>query len=131
MTRPAPGTASRPSPNRRAPWGLHRPAAAGVDLRPGGQDIAGQIPWRRGKRVVYLSCADLAKPKRTATPAQLGALDQANLAWRTCPECGQVSEYYIPRRQGECFDCQYGQVASETVIDRGVARGPRSKTCSR
>lgn len=94
-----------------APEGWHtRRQLRALELRPGGQEIAGQIIWRRGDRIAYLYRADLAKPKRTATPAQLAALDKANLTRRTCPECGQVREYYIPRRQGECFDCQYGPI---------------------
>jgi hypothetical protein len=74
-------------------------------LRPGGQDIAAQILWRRGRRVAYLYRADAAKPKRTATPAQRAAIDRALTARRTCDTCGQVKGYYIPRRYGECLDC--------------------------
>ncbi|WP_196930398.1 RRQRL motif-containing zinc-binding protein [Micromonospora ureilytica] len=78
------------------------------DLRPGGQDPAAQILWRRGKRIAYLYRLDLAVPKRTATPAQLAAIDKALTARRTCPDCGQVKPYYIPRRTGSCFDCTPG-----------------------
>jgi hypothetical protein len=74
-------------------------------LRPGGQDIAAQILWRKGKRKAYLYRIDAALPKRTATPAQLAALGRAMTALRTCPTCGQVKGYYIPRRYGECLDC--------------------------
>lgn len=100
-------------PYGRAPLGLFTARQLRArELRPGGQDIAAQILWRRGKRVAYLYRAELAKPKRTATAAQLAAIARALTARRTCPECGQVREYYIPRRQGECFDCQYGEVAA-------------------
>ncbi|NYH40307.1 hypothetical protein HNR22_000034 [Micromonospora jinlongensis] len=75
------------------------------NLRPGGQDPAAQIMWRRGKRVAYLFRLDLAMPKRTATPAQLAAIDKALNARRTCSDCGQVQPYYIPRRTGSCLDC--------------------------
>lgn len=53
-------------------------AAAG--LRPGGQDIAGRLLYRRYGRehVAYLYDIDLAVPKRPATPAQLAALAKAN-----------------------------------------------------
>ena len=46
-------------------------------LRPGGQDIAAQILWRHRKqrRVAYLYREDQAKPKRTATTAQLQRLN--------------------------------------------------------
>jgi hypothetical protein len=77
-------------------------------LRPGGQDIVAQIMWRKGKRVAHLYDITKAKPKRQATPAQRAAIDKALLARRTCPTCKQVKEGYIARRQGECFDCQYG-----------------------
>jgi hypothetical protein len=96
-----------------APEGLHtRRQLRAMDLRPGGQDIAAQIIWRRGDRIAFLYRADLAKPKRTATPAQLAAIGKALRARRTCPTCGEIKVHYIPRRQGECFDCQYGQVAA-------------------
>jgi hypothetical protein len=74
-------------------------------LRPGGQQPAAQILWRRGKRVAYLYLASLALPKRTATPAQLTAIQAALRARRTCPACGQEKTYCIPRSRGECNDC--------------------------
>jgi len=74
-------------------------------LRPGGQQPAAQILWRRGKRVAYLYLASLAKPKRTATPARLAAIAAALRARRTCPACGQVKAYCIPRSRGACNDC--------------------------
>src|SRR4029077_19596669 len=43
-------------------------------LRPGGQSPAAQILWRRGLRVAYLYRADLALPRRQATPAQHAAI---------------------------------------------------------
>jgi hypothetical protein len=96
-------------PYRCAPAGLAtRRQLRNQGLRPGGQDIAAQILWRKGKRVAYLYDVTLAKPKRQATPAQLAAVAKALLARRTCPTCRQVRPYYIPRRQGECFDCQHG-----------------------
>lgn len=77
-------------------------------LRPGGQPIAGQILWRRGKRVAYLYRIDQAKPARLATPAQLAAIGRALQAWRTCATCRQEKPYYIPRCYGECLDCAPG-----------------------
>ncbi|MBV9093912.1 MAG: hypothetical protein JO132_08565, partial [Streptosporangiaceae bacterium] len=58
-------------------------------LRPGGQDITAQIFWnhKSNRRVAYLYQASLAKPKRTATPAQLAAVQAALRARRTCPTC--------------------------------------------
>jgi hypothetical protein len=96
-----------------APNGLHtRRQLRAMGLRPGGQDIAAQIIWRRGDRIAYLYRADLAKPKRTATAAQLAAIGNALTARRTCPTCGHVKEHYISRRYGECFDCYYGEEAA-------------------
>ncbi|MGH3712843.1 MAG: RRQRL motif-containing zinc-binding protein [Micromonosporaceae bacterium] len=85
-----------------------------MGLRPGGQDVAAQILWRRGKRVAYLYRIDLAKPKREATPAQLVAINLALAARMRCPTCGQHKPYYIPRRYGECLDCAgvYGNEAA-------------------
>jgi hypothetical protein len=96
-------------PYRWAPVGLAtRRQLRAAGLRPGGQDIAAQILWRRGKRVAYLYHLDQAKPKRTATPAQLAAIAKALRARRTCPTCRQTKTYYIPRRTGECLDCTPG-----------------------
>ena len=74
-------------------------------LRPGGQQPAAQILWRKGRRVAYLYRIDLAVPKRQATPAQLTAIAAALRARRTCPECGLEKPYCIPRSRGECNDC--------------------------
>jgi hypothetical protein len=76
-------------------------------LCPGGQPIAAQILWRGvgGTRAAYLYRLDLARPKRTATPAQLRALDAAMRARRTCPTCRIVRPYVIPRSLGECLTC--------------------------
>ena len=93
-------------PYRAAPTGLATlRQLRDQGLRPGGQDIAAQIMWRKGKRVAYLYHINLAKPKRTATAAQRVALDKALLARRTCPTCHHIKDYYIPRRHGECLDC--------------------------
>ena len=95
-------------PYRWAPTNLattRQLRAAG--LRPGGQQVVAQILWRHKKtrRVAYLYDIGRAKTKRTATPAQLAAIDKAPRARRTCPSCGQERPYYIPRRYGECLDC--------------------------
>jgi hypothetical protein len=74
-------------------------------LRPGGQQPIAQILWRRGLRVAYLYRADLALPRRQATPAQRAAIGKALCARRTCPACGTEKPYYIPRSLGECLDC--------------------------
>ncbi len=95
-------------PWRWAPQGLatvRQLRTAG--LRPNGQDPAAQILWRGvgGVRVAYLYQVDAAKPKRTATPAQLVAIGRALAARRTCPTCRITRAYYIPRSLGECITC--------------------------
>jgi hypothetical protein len=100
---------------RCAPDGLAtRRQLMELGLRPGGQPIAGQVMWRGrgGVRVAYLYRLDLAKPKRSASAAQLVALDAAMAARRTCSSCGQVRPYCIPRSLGECGPCASGQVAA-------------------
>ena len=77
-------------------------------LRPGGQTPVAQILWRRGLRVAYLYRADLALPRRQATPAQLAALGKALRARRTCPACGTEKDYCLPRSTGQCNDCTHG-----------------------
>jgi hypothetical protein len=81
-------------------------------LRPAGQPVAAQVLWRGigGTRVAYLYRLDLARPKRTATPAQRGAIAKALTARRTCPTCRVVCGYFIPRSLGECLDCVPGPV---------------------
>ncbi|MFC0533138.1 RRQRL motif-containing zinc-binding protein [Phytohabitans kaempferiae] len=95
-------------PYHCAPDGLvTRRQLRAAGLRPAGQPVIAQILWRHRKhtRTAYLYRRDLAKPKRQATDAQLIAVSKALLARRTCPTCGQVKDYYIPRRSGECLDC--------------------------
>jgi hypothetical protein len=83
-------------------------------LRPGGQPVAAQVLWAGvgGTRTAYLYRLDLARPKRTATAAQLRALDKAMRARRTCPTCRQVLPYCIPRSLGECVTCAYALEAT-------------------
>ena len=93
-------------PYRMAPTGLATVRQLRADgLRPGGQSVVAQLMWRKGKRVAHLYRVDLAVPKRIATLAQRAVLDKAMTARRTCPDCGQLKPYYIPRRTGACLDC--------------------------
>jgi hypothetical protein len=99
-------------PFRMAPTGLAtRRQLREQGLRPGGQEIAAQILWRRGDRVAYLYRIDLAKPKREATPAQRAAITKALAARRTCPKCGDLKDYYISTRNEMCGDCLTGGAA--------------------
>ncbi|MDK1474930.1 RRQRL motif-containing zinc-binding protein [Streptomyces sp. 549] len=82
-----------------------------LGLRPGGQDVAAQLerPRRRGRPplVAYLYRIDAAKPVRPMTPGRWAALDRANTARRTCPECGRDAGYTIPASLGACVPCAY------------------------
>ena len=98
-------------PYRWAPKGLlttRQLRARG--LRPGGQPVTAQILWNHhGKRrAAYLYRADLALPKRQATPAQLTAIGKALAARRTCTVCGTEKPYCMPRSTGHCNDCTLG-----------------------
>ncbi|MFC4588630.1 RRQRL motif-containing zinc-binding protein [Sphaerisporangium corydalis] len=99
------------------PWRMAPPHLAtlrqltAAGLRPGGQGVQAQVLWRSrrhgapGVRAAYLYDVRFALPKRTATPAQLRALDKANTARRTCPDCGTDAGYVLPRHLGTCLDC--------------------------
>ncbi|MGW1341787.1 RRQRL motif-containing zinc-binding protein [Kribbella sp. NPDC002412] len=72
---------------------------------PGGQEPYALLVWRGGKRWAWLYRLDLARPSRTASPAQLNALDKAMEARRTCQQCGRIEMYCIPTSDGRCNDC--------------------------
>jgi hypothetical protein len=78
-------------------------------LRPGGHDpVAVLYFWsRKGMRMVYASLYMIAwaKPVRPMTPAKWHALNKANLARRTCPECHRDVLYVIHPTVGMCFAC--------------------------
>ncbi|MFC7532313.1 RRQRL motif-containing zinc-binding protein [Actinoplanes sp. GCM10030250] len=98
-------------PYRMAPDGLATRRQLRADgLRPGGYDPVAQILWRHKaqRRIAYLYRRDLAKPKRTATPAQRAVIADMLRRRRTCPACGVTHNYYIPRRTGICLSCDTG-----------------------
>ncbi|QFQ99748.1 hypothetical protein F9278_30380 [Streptomyces phaeolivaceus] len=79
-------------------------------LRPGGQDVVAQIERPRRRRpplVAYLYEIEQAKPVRPMTPAKWAALDKANAARRTCPQCRTDAGYVIPSSLGVCVPCAY------------------------
>lgn len=82
-----------------------------LGLRPGGQDVAGQILWGgRGRiRCAYLYRIDAARPVRPMTPGRARSLAAAMRARRTCPECGADRGYCIPRSLGMCVPCSEGR----------------------
>lgn len=93
-----------------APAGLAtRRQLRNLGLCPGRRPVVAQVLWHRGPRrppgVAYLYSIEHARPKRTATPAVLAALDSAMRTRRTCGTCGTVRPYCIPRSLGECVNC--------------------------
>ncbi|MBT2490405.1 hypothetical protein J7E96_18145 [Streptomyces sp. ISL-96] len=86
-------------------------------LRPGGQEIAGQVMRRSSRRrggvaVAFLYRVDAAKPVRAMTPAKWAALAKAMCARRTCPKCRTDAGYCIPTSLGMCVTCAYPDTES-------------------
>ncbi|MFE1900080.1 RRQRL motif-containing zinc-binding protein [Streptomyces yangpuensis] len=98
-------------PWRLAPDGLAtRRQLRALGLRPGGQDIAGQVLRPRRRRdplTAFLYRVDRAKPVRLMTPVKRAALERANAARRTCPTCRTDAGYVIPVSLGMCVPCAY------------------------
>ncbi|MGW4381087.1 RRQRL motif-containing zinc-binding protein [Kitasatospora sp. NPDC004531] len=97
-------------PWRMAPDGLlTRRQLRARGLRPGGQPVAAQILWRSRRSkcpcVAYLYRVQLAKPVRPLTLAKRRALDAANAARRTCPQCRRDAGYVLPAHLGTCLPC--------------------------
>lgn len=80
-----------------------------MDLRPGGQDPVAVLYFysRKGGCKVFanLYLIAKAKPVRPMTPAKWHALNKANLARRTCPECHRDVLYVIHPTVRMCFAC--------------------------
>lgn len=101
------------------PWGAApahlatRRQLRAAGLAPAGAAPVGQVMWRSrltpngrpGDRFALLYDRHAAGPKRTPTDGQLAALGKALAARRTCPTCGGLKDYCIPRSLGECPDC--------------------------
>ncbi|MFI6818709.1 RRQRL motif-containing zinc-binding protein [Nonomuraea sp. NPDC050328] len=106
------------------PWQMAPPhlltmrQLAARGLRPGGQGVQAQILWSStrhgapGVRRAYLYDLRFALPKRPMTPARQRALDAANAARRTCPDCAREMDYVLSRRLGVCNDCAFGTEAA-------------------
>ncbi|MFD6415008.1 RRQRL motif-containing zinc-binding protein [Streptomyces sp. NPDC060194] len=96
---------------RCAPKGLAtRRQLRAMGLRPGGQDVVGEVHrprYRRGPLIAYLYRVDRAKPVRPMTPAKRAALAKANTARRICPVCWSDAGYVIPASLGMCVPCAY------------------------
>ncbi|MFE9481890.1 RRQRL motif-containing zinc-binding protein [Streptomyces spororaveus] len=104
-------------PWRLAPDGLAtRRQLRALGLRPGGQDIAGQVLRPRRRRdplTAYLYRVDRALPVRPMTPAKTAALARANTARRICPACRADAGYVIPVSLGMCVPCAYPEGAPD------------------
>lgn len=102
---------------RLAPDGLAtRRQLRALGLRPGGQDVAAQIERprrRRGPLIAYLYRVDRAKPVRPMTAGRWAALERANTARRTCPQCRRDAGYVIPPTLGTCSTCAFPDNAPE------------------
>ncbi|MFB6853023.1 RRQRL motif-containing zinc-binding protein [Streptomyces sp. NPDC056341] len=102
---------------RLAPDGLAtRRQLRALGLRPGGQDVAAQIERprrRRGPLIAYLYRIDRAKPVRPMTAGRWAALERANTARRTCPQCRRDAGYVIPPTLGTCTTCAFPDNAPE------------------
>ncbi|MQA13649.1 MAG: hypothetical protein GEV09_05590 [Pseudonocardiaceae bacterium] len=97
-------------PWRTAPTGLiTRRQMRTAGLAPNRAEPVAQIITRRNGRRGYLYDPTELAPKRTASPAQLAALDKALAARRWCPDCRQDAGYCIPTSLGRCIDCEYPQ----------------------
>jgi hypothetical protein len=91
-----------------APAGLAtRRQLASLGRRPGGQEPAARIVWGRRRRVAYLYAIEKSKPKRRPTTAQIASLARALAARQWCPTCQRNVGMCIPRRYGQCEECQW------------------------
>jgi hypothetical protein len=124
-------------PYHMAPGGLStRRQLRAKGLCPGGKRPVAKILWKHktagreknGERIAYLYDEEQARPKRTATPAVEKALAKAELARHTCKSCEEFREYEIPRRLGQCLDCEAKDEAKREEFrqerQREVTPGP-------
>lgn len=115
-----PGALHNPLPTypyRMAPKDLATKRQLRKDgLSPRGE-VQGQIVWWHGgtryrngrlgrtRRTAYLYKIADAVAVREMTPAMWGRHNKMMRARRTCPSCGDVKWYCIPKSLGECNDC--------------------------
>jgi hypothetical protein len=90
---------------RGAPSGLlTRRQLRAAGLGPGGQEPYARLVWGRDRRWAWLYRADLARPKRIPSPAQLAALRKALAARRVCAVCGPV-DHCVRTTDQLCGEC--------------------------
>ena len=90
-------------------WPLRRQLRAN-GLCPGGKPVVAQLMWAAGRkaRVAYLYDLAHARPKRTATAAQLKALGKGDGCAPTPaldPASRRSKDYCIPRSLVDCPEC--------------------------
>lgn len=82
-----------------------------MGLRPGGQQVCGQLVWRSKlshgqERYAWLYAVAKAKPVRPMTPGRAAALDRAMAARQTCPKCRVRFDACLPLKSiGSCWGC--------------------------
>jgi hypothetical protein len=86
-----------------------------IGLRPGGQDPVALLVFRHFKpyaheTVAELFSVELARPRRTPTPAQRRAIAAALRARLVCRACGQDVGYYVPTSTRQCWECEGGEL---------------------
>ena len=84
-------------------------------LCPGGQGPYARLVWKRDRRWAWLYVEDRARPKRTASPAQLAAIGHALAARRVCAVCGPV-DHCVRTTDRLCGDCHATGVQPPTAI---------------
>ncbi|HET6293689.1 MAG TPA: RRQRL motif-containing zinc-binding protein [Kribbella sp.] len=70
----------------------------------GGQEPFARLSWKRDQRFAWLYVDAHAKPKRTASEAQLAAVEKALAARKVCAECGPV-DHFVRTTDQLCGDC--------------------------
>ncbi|HET6294069.1 MAG TPA: RRQRL motif-containing zinc-binding protein [Kribbella sp.] len=70
----------------------------------GGQEPFARLTWKKDQRFAWLYVDAHAKPKRTATEAQLAAVEKALAARKVCAECGPV-DHFVRTTDQLCGNC--------------------------
>ena len=70
----------------------------------GGQEPFARLTWKKDQRFAWLYVDAHAKPKRTATEAQLAAVEKALAARKVCAECGPV-DHFVRTTDQLCGGC--------------------------
>jgi hypothetical protein len=98
-----------------APSGLlTRRQLRATGLAPGGHEPYARLVWKRDRRWAWLYIEERARPKRTATPAQLDAVGKALAARQVCAVCGPVG-YCVRTTDRLCGDCHAAGLQPVTI----------------